>query len=439
MIRESNDSSNEEEKNNPIDSEPCFKNSSFLPKNSNLKSFTDGTERIQSINLVHHAEIGRVDYKHSNKIHAKMPQGENKIFQKVILCPIIKPRPIRQEKSLLRPHIKEIGANTPYQNSAFQRVLPKRKKALIEPSRSKNSSLNIFSNNPSPLIIETDPIEVPPRPLTISPLPTLQTHQPSLNPQSPSTPPFTPPPAPTSSPKFHPIPKIFHTEQIQRKPLQKSTPKPCFKTTEYYYLLQRKTFRMMKKFYKEKFENFSKKYKFKRKIKEISREKCDQCFREYVQQEDIFEFGGKRGCGEEGSVERIDGIVGESIVEAIQLLILCDRYKKAERATRGMDFTVCRSLLNHYNQKNLGEFLSSKANCLITALYLKRACFVDSSDPIRCETNECLKQKDVDPEKLMREMKLLFKSSIERLSPELDLSPVKVKINETMIDGNTSM
>ena len=48
--------------------------------------------------------------------------------------------------------------------------------------------------------------------------------------------------------------KVFHTELVTKECKKKST----VKTTEFYYLLQRKTFRMMKKFYKEQFETYTK-------------------------------------------------------------------------------------------------------------------------------------------------------------------------------------
>lgn len=39
------------------------------------------------------------------------------------------------------------------------------------------------------------------------------------------------------------------------------------KTTEYSYLLERKAFRMMRRFYKEQFEHFSKSFRFKHAVK----------------------------------------------------------------------------------------------------------------------------------------------------------------------------
>jgi len=118
------------------------------------------------------------------------------------------------------------------------------------------------------------------------------------------------------------------------------------------------------------------KYKFKRKVKEITREQCDSYFTEYVEQANIFDLSSldsfrNEQTSDSTKIGRISKILGSDIVEALQLLVLWDRYNKSEMATEGMDFNIQRNLLNHYNQKNLNAFLESRANCFLTALYLK--------------------------------------------------------------------
>lgn len=80
-----------------------------------------------------------------------------------------------------------------------------------------------------------------------------------------------------------------------------------------------------------------------------------------------------------------------------------------------MDFECARKLLNNYNQKNLNKFLESKPNCLLTAIYLKKACFVKDPRPLKQTKSECLKQKDVNPFKLKREAEFLYDLCLKNL------------------------
>ena len=135
--------------------------------------------------------------------------------------------------------------------------------------------------------------------------------------------------------KDEPIDDVEFSEERKRKK---------HKTTEYYYLLERKSIRMMRRYFKESFEDFSKKYKYKQNLKKLERPTIDRYFREYV----YFEFSRNKIA--------IEVIGVENILEALETIILCDRYNKSEKVTEGLNFDEIRNLLNKYNSKNLKEF-----------------------------------------------------------------------------------
>lgn len=164
------------------------------------------------------------------------------------------------------------------------------------------------------------------------------------------------------------------------------------KTTEYYYLLERKAIRMMRRYFKESFEDFSTKYKYKQNLKKLERSTIDRYFREYV----YFEFSRNRIA--------IEVIGSENILHALETIILCDRYNKNEKVTEGLDFDEIRNLLNKYNSKNLKEFFKNLSHALLFSHYYKLSSKADVS-----------RQKHVDHTKLNKQMESLFKKSMESL------------------------
>jgi hypothetical protein len=171
-----------------------------------------------------------------------------------------------------------------------------------------------------------------------------------------------------------------------------STKRKKHKTTEYFYLLERKALRMMRRYYKEAFENYASKYKYKQNLKRISRTLADQYFREYV---DI-EF--------ERNKDTLKSIGKENMVTALQTIILCDRYNKNELVTEGLDFDQIRNLLNKYNSKNLKDFFKNISHAFLFSHYHRLRSDVDVQD-----------QDHVDQEKLGKQMESLFAKSLMAL------------------------
>lgn len=171
-----------------------------------------------------------------------------------------------------------------------------------------------------------------------------------------------------------------------------STKRKKHKTTEYFYLLERKALRMMRRYYKEAFENYASQYKYKQNLKRISRTLADQYFREYV---DI-EF--------ERNKDTLKSIGKENMVTALQTIILCDRYNKNELVTEGLDFDQIRNLLNKYNSKNLKDFFKNIAHAFLFSHYHRLRSDVDVQD-----------QGHVDQEKLGKQMESLFVKSLNAL------------------------
>jgi hypothetical protein len=171
-----------------------------------------------------------------------------------------------------------------------------------------------------------------------------------------------------------------------------STKRKKHKTTEYFYLLERKALRMMRRYYKEAFELYANKYKYKQNLKRISRSLADQYFREYV---DI-EF--------ERNKDTLKSIGKENMVTALQTIILCDRYNKNEQVTEGLDFDQIRNLLNKYNSKNLKDFFKNTSHAFLFSHYHRLRSEVDVRD-----------QGHVDQEKLGKQMESLFTKSLTAL------------------------
>lgn len=161
------------------------------------------------------------------------------------------------------------------------------------------------------------------------------------------------------------------------------------KTTEYFYLLERKALRMMRRYYKESFEDYSSKYKYKQNLKRLDRPTVDQYFREYV----VVEF--------ERNKSTMSFIGSEQLVEALETIILCDRYNKDEKVTVGLNFDEIRNLLNKYNSKNLNHFFKTCSHAFLYAHYFKLSAAKDVTT-----------QGHVDQDKLKKQMESLFDRSV---------------------------
>jgi hypothetical protein len=181
------------------------------------------------------------------------------------------------------------------------------------------------------------------------------------------------------------------------------------KLTEFGYLLQRKGFRLMRKYYKEKFEDFGQAFDYKKRVKSITPNEMSHIMMKFIEHE----------------FSKILPILARSeltsLLESLKQVIFSDRSNKKEPLTRGIDFGVVRNLFGKYTQKNMKVFMSESANSfLYTHFYLINGRY------------ECYKQSDVDQSNLNDQMKKLMLTAFKGLF--LTVKP----IYETLYDQNST-
>lgn len=86
---------------------------------------------------------------------------------------------------------------------------------------------------------------------------------------------------------------------------------------------------MMRKYFKESFEEYFKRLKFKNLVKKLTPEKMSEMTREYIHEvlgvKDKFKIA--------------------VLVEPVKIIVLCDRYNKSEKVIEGLDFSAFRAVL----------------------------------------------------------------------------------------------
>lgn len=170
------------------------------------------------------------------------------------------------------------------------------------------------------------------------------------------------------------------------------------KLTEFGYLLQRKGFRLMRKYYKEKFEDFGKAYDYKRRVKSITPNELSHMILKFIE----FEFA--------KILPMLTSNEISLLLESLKQIVLSDRSNKKEPMIHGIDFSIVRNLFGKYTQKNMKLFMTDSANSfLYTHFYLINGRY------------ECYKQSDVDQNNLNDQMKRLmleaFKSLFHSVKP----------------------
>ena len=166
------------------------------------------------------------------------------------------------------------------------------------------------------------------------------------------------------------------------------------KLTEFGYLLQRKGFRLMRKYYKEKFEQFGQNYDYKKKVKSITPAEINQLIALFMQ----VEFATILSQFSES--ERID------LLESLKSIVLSDRANKREPMINGTDLKVVRNLFGKYTQKTMKIFLANSSNSfLYTHFYLING------------RSACFQQSDVDQANFNVQMKKLMLESFRSIFP----------------------
>lgn len=170
------------------------------------------------------------------------------------------------------------------------------------------------------------------------------------------------------------------------------------KTTDFAYLLERKSFRMMRKYYKEKFEFDIEDPEYKKKLPKMSTQEINDMVSDFMQKE----------LGSYLISLLTDNDAGR-IRDALKTIIFCDRHRKKEDISEGLDFVPLRNVLHKYNTRNLIDFLSDASYSFVyTHFFLK--------DGKKAATE----QSDNDSEKLLSRMRHLMKEASNYLPSEIN-------------------
>jgi len=157
------------------------------------------------------------------------------------------------------------------------------------------------------------------------------------------------------------------------------------KITEYAYLLQRKWLRMMRRYYKEQFEQSNIIPNYKKQVRHLSYDQMSEAVSRFVNRE----FSYLIPYQEYSEFIQLE--------ESVKTLILCDRYNKQEPIIEGLDFEIVRNVLNRFNTRHLIEFFSDKSNSLLFVHYFENKSEIDVK-----------MQSDVEVSKLREEMWALY-------------------------------
>lgn len=187
------------------------------------------------------------------------------------------------------------------------------------------------------------------------------------------------------------------TESKQEVISSKTTSRKKTKSTEFSYLLERKAFRMMRKYYKEQFEFTVDCEDYKKRLPQMSQDEINALVTKFME------------CELKALVNLLSQKDYERTRDAIKTIVLCERYKKKEMISEGLNFSALRNVLHKYNTRNLLELLSDAAySFLFTHFVLKNG---------RKAAEE---QDDVDIEKLMQRMKHLMTEASNYLPSDIN-------------------
>ena len=161
-------------------------------------------------------------------------------------------------------------------------------------------------------------------------------------------------------------------------------------------LLERKIFRMMRKYYKSTFEGFAEPFNFKKLIRnDLTPDDLDSLIINFLKQE----LGVLIGC--------LDDNLLTLMMLCVKRIILADRSNKFYPATIGIDFSTTKNLFHKYSSKALYNFISIPTNSiLLVHFYLKQG-----KDLI-------FAQNDVDQHKLFEKMVGLLSVAFTYLPPQ---------------------
>lgn len=148
----------------------------------------------------------------------------------------------------------------------------------------------------------------------------------------------------------------------------------------------------MRKYYKDKFEDFAQAFNYKKRVKLISAGEINQIVLQYIQKE----FS--------TILPALSSEEHFGLLESLKRIILSDRSNKKEPMIKGIDFTVVRNLFGKYTQKNMKMFMRDSSNSFIyTHFYLING------------RSACYEQNDVDQVNFNDQMKRLMFEAFRNL------------------------
>jgi hypothetical protein len=210
-----------------------------------------------------------------------------------------------------------------------------------------------------------------------------------------------------STNEIKPVETLVQNVEKKKEPVNEEKPTKASKKklTEFGYLLQRKGFRLMRKYYKEKFEHFAQSFDYKKRVKVISPGEMHQMITQFAH----LEFG--------SILPVVSQAEYESLLESLKRIIFSDRSNKNEPMTKGIDFSVVRNLFGKYTQKIMKTFMKDPSHSfLYTHFYLING---------RLASQE---QSDVDKANFNEQMKKLMLEAFRSLFP--CVKPAYVKLYE---------
>jgi hypothetical protein len=98
---------------------------------------------------------------------------------------------------------------------------------------------------------------------------------------------------------------------------------------------------MMRKYFKESFEQYFNRLKFKTLVKKLTVERMNEMTKEFINE--IIGVKDKRKA--------------LRLIEPLKTIILCDRYNKGETVINGLDFSVFREVLQKFTTSARDEFM----------------------------------------------------------------------------------
>ena len=181
------------------------------------------------------------------------------------------------------------------------------------------------------------------------------------------------------------------------KKSQKKSKSRGRKASDFAYLMQRKCLRMMRRYYKDKFENFGLFENYQSEMRSITIEDFERRLWTFMENEFSYALEYEAFCK------------FINLLETLKTLILSDRYNKNEPIIEGLDFEVVRQTLYNFNTRNLLNFFSTKGFSFLFFHYFERWGRRDAEN-----------QTDIEPDIFFKEMQELYNESEKYLKIAMD-------------------